>query len=418
MSDKSSLNIPLHRPWIEKDELMKLEEVWKSGMIANGAQVEQFERELAEYIGCKHAVCFSSATAALHLALIVAGIGPGDEVIVPAFTFPPTVHIPIICGAKPVYADCEYLTFNISPKEVAKLVTDKTKAIIPVSAFGLPYDLEAIRAIADKHNLKVIGDNACAIGSKYWGARLGAADCDLHDKEGKPKLDKEGHITRGKAEDICVFSFHATKTLTTGEGGCACTENGDYAVQMRMLRDHGSISRSEPEHKKRFVTVGFNYRMSDDHAAVGRVQLAKLDEMIAQRRGVAGIYTQLLEKLNPTKYIGTDSGEIISSHEKTYNFVTPPDPDGYFHTFQRYVIYLTYGDGVIVRNQMRKRGIETTFGFYCVPDEPFNDKLGIYKRCPIARKLFKHTLALPCYHTITKDQQETVVANLKEILKL
>lgn len=413
-----SLKIPLHSPWIEKDEVLKLKEVWESGNISTGWQVEQFERELAEYIGTKHVVCFSSGTAALHLALIVAGIEPGDEVIVPAFTFPSTAHIPVLLGAKPIYADTEYVTYNINPKEVEKTITDKTKAIIPVSAFGLPYDMEAIRAIADKHSLKVIGDNAGAIGSKYWGARLGAADCDLHEQDGKPKQDKEGHIIRGKAEDISIFSFHATKTLTTGEGGCACTDNADWAVQMRMLRDHGSIVRSEPEHKKRFVTVGFNYRMSDDHAAVGRVQLAKLEEMIARRRSVASIYTELLETLNPIKMVGTSPERMIKTHEKTYNILTPFEGDGYFHTFQRYVIYLTYADGVIVRNEMRKQGIETTFGYYCVPDEPFNEQIGTYKRCPTARKCFQHTLALPCYHTITKDQQETVVNTLKEILRL
>lgn len=414
--------IPLHSPFIEKDEIMAVTEVLKSGNLSTGHIVEKFEQDLADYIGCKHVVCVSSATAALHLALIVSriGTGPDDEVIVPAFTFPPTVQIPIIVGAKPVFADVEYSTYSIRPQEVEAAITEKTKAIIPVSPFGLPYDMEGIRAIADKHNLLVIGDNAGALGATYWGKKVGAAECDLYNPDGTPKKDKEGHIKRGKAEDFSIFSFHATKVLTTGEGGCVCTENSDWAVQMRMLRNHGAIERSEPEPKKRFVTVGFNYRLSDLEASIGRVQLQKLDEMIARRREAANVYSELLNKLNPVETIGSIKGKggDIPLPEKRYNIVFPLERDGYIPAFQRYVIFLTYHNAVLVRNEMRKRGIGVTFGYYNVPDEPFAERQGIYKRCPIARNCFRHTVALPMYHTITIDEQKKVVDTLKEILKL
>jgi len=418
MSEKT--RIPLTAPWMEKDEILKVTEVLESGNLSTGWQVEQLEREIAEYIGCKHAVCLSSATAALHLAFIVAGIGPGDEVIVPAFTFPGAAQIPHLLGAKTVFADCEYSSYAISPAAAAEAVTDKTKAIMPVSAFGLPYDLEQIRALADKHNLIVIGDNAGAFGSKYEDLRLGAAECDLHNPDGTNRQDKELHNIRGKAEDLSCFSFHPTKILTTGEGGCVCTENSDWAVQIRMLRDHGSITRSEPEPKKRFVTIGFRYVMSDVHAAIGRVQLSKINEMIMRRREAAGIYTELLEQLNPTQTIKSFKSGVgdIPLPEKKYNIVTPYETTGAYHTYQRYVIYLTYHDGISVRNQLRKQGIEATFGYYNAADEPFAERLGIYKRCPITNKLFRHTIALPLYHTISKEDQEHVVATLKTILKV
>jgi len=420
MSEKPETRIPLTAPWIERDEILKVKEILESGNLSTGHQVEQLEREIAEYVGCKHAVCVSSCTAALHLASIVAKIGPGDEVIVPAFTFPGAAQIPHLLGAKTVFADCEYSSYTISPAEAEKAVTEKTRAIMPVSAFGLPYDLEQIRALADKHNLTVIGDNAGAFGSKYEDLRLGAADCDLHMADGTNKKDKEGHVIRGKAEDLSCFSFHPTKVLTSGEGGCVCTENSDWAVQMRMLRDHGSIRRDDPEPKRRFVTIGFNYRMSDVHAALGRVQLAKINEMIMRRREAAGIYTEMLEELNPSPTIGSFKSPVgnIPLPEKKYNIITPYETTGAFHTYQRYVIYLTYHDGISVRRQLREKGIEATFGYYNAADEPFAERLGIYKRCPITRKLFRHTVALPLYHTISKEDQEHVVNTLKSILKL
>jgi len=412
--------IPLCAPFIEKDEVLAIQRVLESGNLVQGEQVEAFERELAEYIGCKHVVCVTSATTALDLALIMAGVGPNDEVIMPAFTFPSVAMAIVLRGAKPVFADVEYNSYNINPKEVEASITEHTKAIIPTAAFGLPYDMEAIRAIADKHKLIVIGDDAGALGSKYWGKRLGATECDLYNPNGTPKKDEKDHIIRGLAEDMTIFSFHATKTLTTGEGGCIATNNSEWATQMRILRDHGSIKRDEPEYKSRFVTLGFNYRMTDLQAALGRVQLIKLEEMIQQRRKLATTYTELLENLNTVTSISqiqTREG-TIPIPEKRYNIVTPYETEGYWHSYQRYVIYLTFHDGIIVRNELRKRGIGVTFGYYNVPDEPFAEKLQIYKRCPIARNCYRHTVALPLYHTISREQQEEVVNTLKEILKL
>lgn len=420
MSENSNTQIPLTAPFIEKDEILKVTEILKSGNLSTGHEVEQFERELAEYIGCKHVICLSSATAALHLAMIVAGIGPGDEVIMPAFGFPGAAEIPHLLGAKTVFCDVEYNTYNISPTSTEKAITPQTKAIVPISCFGWPYDLEAIRKIADQHSLKVIGDNAGAIGARYWDHKVGAAECDLYDKEGKNKTDKEGHVIRGKAEDMCIFSFHPTKTMTTGEGGCVCTENSDWAVQIRMLRNHGAIRREEPEPKMRFIVPGFNYRMSDLEAGLGRVQLEKLDEMISRRREAASLYHELLSALNPVKTMKsmkTATGNVPLP-DKRWNIVTAYDREGYFHTFQRYVIYLTFHNAISVRQQLQKKGIGATFGYYCVPDEPFAERLGIYKRCPIARQCFMHTVALPLYHTITMDQQQQVVDTLKAILKL
>jgi len=420
----SQIKIPLHCPFVEKDEVLAVQKVLESGNLASGEEVEAFERQLAEYIGCKHVVCVSSATTALHIALLVARIGQagaiGDEVIVPAFSFPSVAQTVHIIGAKAVFADCEVNTYNIRPQDVEEAVTDKTKAIIATSAFGYPYDLEAIRRIADKQKLIVIGDNAGALGAKYWGKKIGGADCDLYEADGKPKLDKEGHQLRGRAEEMTIFSFHATKTLTTGEGGCVCTENSEWATQLRMLRDHGSVYRSDPEPKKRFHALGFNYRMTDLQATLGRTQLKKLDQMILQRRQLASNYSEMLDELNPLTGVkpGMTPEQVMKTHQKTYNIIIPYEMDGFYHSFQRYVIYVSNQDGILVRNELRKRGIGVSFGYYEVPDEPFVEQLGIYKRCPNARNAYRHTIALPLYHTMTVEQQEEVVNVLREVLKL
>lgn len=415
----------LYRPWIEEDEVRAVTQVLRSGMLHGMVQVELFEQELARYIGCNHVVCCSSGTAALHLALIAAGIGAGDEVIVPAFTFPATAQIPLLVGAKPVFADVEYYTWNLRPQSVEEAVTDRTRAIIPVSAFGLPYDMEAIRAIADRHSTRqqrilVVGDDAGALGAKYMGTKVGAAMCDLHDGKGGLRIDEKGVPVKGRAEDITCFSFHTSKVLTTGEGGCLCTDNSEWAARARIVMDHGSLARDVPEPHRRFRTLGYNLRMTDLQAALGRVQLQKLDEMVLRRRQLAGDYTRLIAPLNPIRELTPMKvgGQTVRRPDREYVVSTPYEAEGVYQSFQRYVIFLEKHDGVFVRNELRRRGVDCTFGYYDVPDEPFAADAGIYKRCPNARLFHRKTVALPLYHTLTFEDQKRVVETLRQVLDL
>jgi perosamine synthetase len=408
--------IPLCAPWFEKDDIDAVMKVLESGNVNTGWQVELLERELEEYLGCKHVVCVNSATAALHCALIATRLPSDSEVIVPAFTFPSTAQIPYLCNLKPVFADVEYYTYNISPTSVEAAVTEKTRAIIPVSSFGLPYDLAAIRKIADAHDLLVIADNAGAIGSRYMGDKIGNARCDLFNPDGTAKNDGQGHQQRGFAEDVTIFSFHPTKTITGVDGGALCTNDEDIAAQARILRKHGAIHRDEPERKMRFVTLGYNYVMTDDHAALLRCQLKKIDEILNQRRALAKRYTQILNEFNPV--IGTSKVGPMNVPDRDYYVSTPMEPEGYGHTYQRYVIFLEKHDGILVRNELQKRGIGVTFGYYDVTDEPFVRTLGIYKRCPISRVCYRKTVALPLFHTMTVEQQDRVLNMLREVLNL
>jgi dTDP-4-amino-4,6-dideoxygalactose transaminase len=183
-----------------------------------------------------------------------------------------------------------------------------------------------------------------------------------------------------------------------------------------MFRKHGSVHRDDPEPKMRFMTLGYNYVMTDDHAALLRCQLRKIDEILNQRRALATRYTKLLEPFNPK--VGTSQVADINIPNRDY-YVTPPmEPEGYGHSYQRYVVFLEKHDGISVRNELRARGIGVTFGYYDVPDEPFVEQNGIYKRCPIARACHRKTVALPLYHTMTLDQQDQVIRALHDVLQL
>jgi perosamine synthetase len=253
-------NIPVARPAIGQEEISAVSDVLKSGMLASGDRVLDFERKFADFCGSNHAVAVNNGTAALHAALLAAGIGPGDEVIVPAFTFVATASAVVMCGAKPVFADVDEMTFTISPQQVAERITPKTRAVIGVHLFGQPCDIEALQEICESKSLKFIEDAAQAHGALYNGAKTGSF----------------GHLA--------CFSFYATKNMITGEGGMVTTSDKAYNERLRLIINHG---QSE---KYIHTRLGYNYRMTDIAAAMGIVQLKKLEKFNLRRRKNAEFY--------------------------------------------------------------------------------------------------------------------------------
>jgi len=256
--------ISVARPAIGQEEISAVTSVLESGMLASGDRVVEFEKKFADFCGSNHAVAINNGTAALHAALLAAGIGPGDEVIVPAFTFVATASAVAMCGAKPVFADVDEKTFNISPQQVTEKITPKTKAVIGVHLFGQPCDIEALQEICESKSLKFIEDAAQAHGALYKNARTGSF----------------GHLA--------CFSFYATKNMITGEGGMVTTSDKAYNERLRLLINHG---QSE---KYLHTILGYNYRMTDIGAALGLVQLKKLEKLNLRRRKNAEFYNASL----------------------------------------------------------------------------------------------------------------------------
>jgi dTDP-4-amino-4,6-dideoxygalactose transaminase len=276
--------IPIAKPTLGEGEAAAAREAILSGWVTQGPQVAAFEREFAQFVGAAHACAVSSCTTALHLALHVLGVGPGDEVITASHSFIATANAVRYCGATPVFVDIDPLTFNIDPRHVERAITRRTKAIMPVHQMGLPCDISSIAEIAVRHGLPVIEDAACAIGSAI---RAG----DRWERIGRP------HGT------VACFSFHPRKVITTGDGGMLTTNDADLDRQFRLLRQHAMDVPDTVRHAskqvvfERYPVVGFNYRMTDIQAAVGRVQLRRLPDLLARRRELANRYTRFLREL-------------------------------------------------------------------------------------------------------------------------
>jgi UDP-4-amino-4-deoxy-L-arabinose-oxoglutarate aminotransferase len=270
--------IPFSRPVLGEEEIEEAIAVLRSGWLTSGPRVQRFEREFAAYVDCEHAVAVSSCTAALHVALLAHGIGPGDEVVTTAMTWPATANCIEIVGARPVFADIEPGTLQLTPEAVEAAITPRTRAILPVHFAGQACDLDGFAAVAERHGLIVIEDAAHAAGTAHRGHRIGAGP------------------------NTACFSFHPAKNLTTAEGGMVTTPSADVADQVRRLRFHGidrdAAARHSGRAATRYETVvpGFKYNLTDLQAALGIHQLARLDGFIEQRAKIAGIYLEALRE--------------------------------------------------------------------------------------------------------------------------
>ena len=361
----AEIRIPLTRPLTDESEVAEVRAVLASGTLTQGPKVAQLERMVAELVGTPHAFATTSATTALHLSLVALGIGPGDEVLVPDFTFPATANVVVQQGATPVLVDIDLETFAVDAGELEAHVTDRTRAVMPVHPFGLPADMGPITELAARHGLAVVEDAACALGATWDGrpvGGLGTAGC---------------------------FSFHPRKSITTGEGGMITTADDALADRIRLLRSHGGVREGG---RFSFEAAGFNYRLSDILAAVGVAQLRKLDTFLAGRRRVAGWYDAALAGVAGIR-----------------TPVTPPDRT---HTYQSYVVLLDPAidrDAVIAA--LRADGIETTLGTYALHAQPFFQRAYGHRPgdLPRSHRAYTASLALPLHGQMTEDEVGTVV---------
>ena len=273
-------NIPISLPAIGDEEWQALREPVLSGWVTQGPKVTEFEKQFSVYHQTKYAIAVTSCTTGLHLALSALGVGEGDEVIVPAFTWVATANAVLYCGARPVFVDIDPITFNIDPDQIAKKVTSRTKAIIPVHLFGLCADMDAIKD-AIPGDVKILEDAACAAGASYKGRMAGALG------------------------DAAAFSFHPRKTITTGEGGMITTNDEQLSETMNIQRNHGASISEEQRHQgprpyllPDFDMLGYNYRMTDLQGAMGLVQLGKLEVLLAERRKWADFYINELASID------------------------------------------------------------------------------------------------------------------------
>src|SRR5262249_1923483 len=373
--------IQIATPSLGEEEWQALREPIESGWLTQGPKVAAFESAFAARHNVKHAIAVTSATTGLHLALAALGIGPGDEVIVPAFTWVATANVVLYCGATPVFADVDRVTFNIDPNDLVRRVTPRTKAVIPVHLFGLCADMEAIRAVL-RPDIRIIEDAACAAGASWQGKSAGALG------------------------DLGVFSFHPRKSITTGEGGMVTTNDDKLAERAKMLRNHGASVSEEERHRgprpyllPEFDLLGFNYRMTDLQGAVGLVQLKKLDRFITERAQLAAQYRKEL----------TDVTWLRLPHE----------PNAGRHAWQAFVTYVDAGAAPLSRNEimetLQQRGISTRPGTHAV------HMLGYYRKrfdlkpddFPGARDCDRHTMAIPLHNRMNEDDFSHIVKSLR-----
>ena len=373
--------IPFSRPWIDDTEIEAVSQVLASKWISTGNRVREFERSFAEYLGVKHAIAVSSCTAALHLSLVVAGVGNGDEVITTPYTFTATAEAIRYVGAKPVFVDIHPDTLNIDATKIERAITPQTKAILPVHIAGIACDMDAIQDICRNYNLVLIDDAAHAIPTEYKGQSI------------------------GNIGDLSAFSFYANKNLTTGEGGMITTNSDAFAKPLRTMRLHGIDKDAWARQSQRDIwryditTEGYKYNMTDIQAAMGLCQLMKLNKQHEHRRNFAQIYQTELANF---PQISTP--------------ITPANPRE--HSWHLYIIQLHTGKRDEFVASLSEANIECSvhyiplhlFDFY---QEQYGYRVGDF---PCAEAAFERVVSLPLHPGLTEEDIHTVIAAIGKIL--
>jgi perosamine synthetase len=364
--------VPVMRPWLGAEEAEAVREALESGWVAQGPRVAAFEAAVAAKLGARHGVATTSCTTALHLALHALGVGPGDEVVVPSLSFIATTNAPRYVGARPVFADVDLETQNLTAETVERALGPATRAVIVVHQAGMPADVEAIEAVCAPRGVTVIEDAACAIGSTYHGRPIGGGG------------------------NLVALSFHPRKLVTTGEGGMLLTDDAGLARRLRRLREHGMAVSAHARHASATVVIeqyeelGFNYRMTDLQAAVGLVQLTRLDTMVAERRSLAEGYRELLE----------DVPGLFLPHDPPYGTTN----------YQSYVVRLDDDLPVereAVMRELLAQGISTRRGIMAAHLEPACAAVRA-RSLPVTEQLTSRSVILPLFHGMEARELERV----------
>lgn len=361
-------DIPLIKPRITDKAKQMVMEVLDSGYLTEGPVTREFENRVADYCGATHCLAVTSCTTGLELALRALDIGPGDEVIVPDYTYPATASAAAIVGATPVIVDVDPATMLIDYNAVENAITEKTKAVIPVSLFGNPLDWDRLNAIKALYGPYMVEDAACSLGAEWKSERVGTQ------------------------ADMTVFSLHPRKFITTGEGGLVCANNDEWAEWMQSFKHFGMACGTDRKDVE-FIRMGSNHKLSNVLAAIGLAQMDEIDEMLARRRELAAGYTKLLADVDG-----------ISFQETTL--------DG-THSYQSFCIQVDDRDRIM--QAMRDQGIEAQIGTYALHmHEAFNE--GCTSK-PGSQQAFERCLALPLYHEMTDRDQAEVVKVLAKAMK-
>lgn len=398
MNSHPLMNVPIARTGLTEAEMQSVLEPLRSGWLVQGPKVREFEKSWSDFTGAEHSIAVTSCTTALHLSLAALGFGPGDEAIVPAFTWISTANVVEHLGGRVVFADIDLSTFNIDPAGIESLITPRTKAILPVHLFGLSADMEAINLIAQRHNLWVVEDAACGFGATFNGQHV-------------------GHLG-----DTGCFSFHPRKAITTGEGGMITTNNADLANRLRCLRDHGAAMSDLQRHMgprpyllADHPEAGYNQRMTDLQASLGVAQMKRAELIVAERRQLAARYDSQFADLKwlhtpevPTKYgHGYQSYPCLFEPDSLYEAIQNSDYQLINDVHQRRNAWM---------EELQQQGISTRPATHAVHMlSYYREKYKLSpEHFPAAYSANQCSISLPLFHGMKIEEQEYVIECVKK----